>query len=892
MEDRHKSKTQLIDELRHLRRQLAERTPLGEPPDTRGHTYWDAQARYEAIVKAFEGLVYICSRSYDIEYTNDRMIRRTGRNPTGEKCYRALHDSDQICSWCQNERVFQGETVRWEVLSPKDNHWYYAVNTPIRRSDGTVSKMGVILDITERKNAEEMLKHNEKMLEHILSSSPLGISYFQDNALKWANQAMADMFGYDDGSDYIGKKQIEFFASEEEFREIRKHISQGLKEGKPAQCEAMFKRADGSVFFGHMRMSRTDLPDGAGGIICTILDVTENRLTHEALRQASEELEQRVVERTAELAATNERLLREITQRERVEQELREAEAKYRSLVEKVPAITYVAALDEQSSTLYVSPQVQDYLGVSPGDYRADPDIWRKRIHPDDRDRVLAALAQSHATEDPFVCEYRMITVEDRVVWFHDEAVHVYDADGSPMFLQGFMLDITDQKEAEKELRRSEERFRTVIESARDFIFIKTTDLRYTNVNPAMTALLGLPASQILGRRAEDLYGDDAGAHINKVDRRVLGGDSIEEEHTRLCRGVSRTFHDIRVPLRSSEGTVTGICGISRDITERRKSPPVSRITVDDYPSHAMRATLERAQHACATDGIVLMLGESGTGKDYLARWIHEHSARANGPFFAINCAALAQDLAESELFGHEPGAFTGARGRKRGLLELAEGGTLLLNEIGELSPLLQSKLLTFLDSRSFLRVGGEKSVTVNARLVAATHRDLDAEVAQGKFLQPLFYRLNVFTIRVPPLRERTDDIPLLVEQLVSELAIDMQLGTVPSVDTSSVNALSRYGWPGNVRELRNVLERALMLNPDGRVDLAGSGRFTHSSGWSYTVHFPDDRTLHEVTRETTQMLCAEALRRSGGNRREAARLLGISRDSLYRYLKGGARTR
>ena len=170
-----------------------------------------------------------------------------------------------------------------------------------------------------------------------------------------------------------------------------------------------------------------------------------------------------------------------------------------------------------------------------------------------------------------------------------------------------------------------------------------------------------------------------------------------------------------------------------------------------------MRDCLELARIAAATNSIILLLGETGSGKDYIARWIDDQSRRSAGPYFALNCAALPRELAESELFGHEAGAFTGARARKKGLLELAEGGTLLLNEIGELPLSLQSKLLTFLDTRSFLRVGGDKGVKVDARLIAATHRDLGQEIAQGRFLEPLFYRLNVFPIQVPPLRERLE---------------------------------------------------------------------------------------------------------------------------------------
>jgi two-component system response regulator AtoC len=316
-----------------------------------------------------------------------------------------------------------------------------------------------------------------------------------------------------------------------------------------------------------------------------------------------------------------------------------------------------------------------------------------------------------------------------------------------------------------------------------------------------------------------------------------------------------------------------------KDLPERDDVPP--------YASEAMRATLTQALQASATGSIVLLLGESGSGKDYLARFVHDHSKLASGPFFAINCAAVSPELAESELFGHEPGAFTGARGRKRGLLELAEGGTLLLNEIGELSMPMQAKLLTFLDTRSFNRVGGETQIKVNARLIAASNRELEKEVSEKRFRSDLFYRLNVFSIRMPPLRQRIDDLPILVKEIMEELAEEMALTDVPSVDTQALKALANYHWPGNVRELRNVLERSLMLSGKGQIDLGSLGlEGGRQESWSFTVSFPTEKSIHDVARDMKRALVTEALRRADGSRQVAARLLGISRHALAYQMK------
>jgi two-component system response regulator AtoC len=300
----------------------------------------------------------------------------------------------------------------------------------------------------------------------------------------------------------------------------------------------------------------------------------------------------------------------------------------------------------------------------------------------------------------------------------------------------------------------------------------------------------------------------------------------------------------------------------------------------DAARSPAMADVLSLARRSARQSGTILLLGESGSGKSCLARWIHEQSGRAGGPFLAINCAALPRELAESELFGHEPGAFTGSRGRKHGLLELANDGTLVLDEIGEMDLQLQSKLLTVLDSRTFLRLGGEEAVTADARLLVCTNQDLEAGIRAGRFREDLYYRLNVFPIRMPPLRERREDIPTLVEHLLAELAAEMGLAQMPEIESGVVDELAAAGWPGNIRELRNTLERAMMLSDGSAVRRASLALRQNDAGWSVQVPFPSRQSLHEVTADVSRCLIREALRR-GRTKQEAAGLLGISRHAL-----------
>ncbi len=434
--------------------------------------------------------------------------------------------------------------------------------------------------------------------------------------------------------------------------------------------------------------------------------------------------------------------------------------------------------------------------------------------------------------------------------------------------------------------QESEQRFRAIFEGAQDCIFLKDRSLKFTLVNPAVENLFGIPASKVVGMRYEDLFGKEGAAFAKDLDNRVLQGESIEGEYTRRVNGTPITFLEARSPLRDGAGNIVGVFTIARDITER-KGMDLAPVELDvQYPSEVMRSTLSLARVAAGMESTILLLGESGSGKDYLARYIHNCSKRADGPYICVNCAAIAPQLAESELFGHEKGAFTGALGRKRGMVELAEGGTLLLNEIGELSRPLQAKLLTFLDTKRFTRVGGEKEICVNARLIAATNRDLKAEVEHGRFRKDLFYRINVLSIVVPSLRDRREDIPTLTKEILSQLQRELKTTVSPSIATSMLEQMKSYNWPGNVRELRNVLERSMILSPDGRLSLELPVASPNGADNLFQMRLVPGVSLQEATDELARSLCLNALRACDGNKKAAARMLGISRDSLYRYLR------
>jgi len=307
----------------------------------------------------------------------------------------------------------------------------------------------------------------------------------------------------------------------------------------------------------------------------------------------------------------------------------------------------------------------------------------------------------------------------------------------------------------------------------------------------------------------------------------------------------------------------------------------LDRIVGDSDVMAGIRALLQKI--AVSRASTVLLTGESGTGKDLVAKVIHYASDRANRPFMNITCSALPETLLESELFGHERGAFTGADRQKRGLLETADGGTVFLDEIGEMVPLLQAKLLRFLEEKSFKRVGGTADLKVEVRVIAATNRNLEDEVRHGRFREDLYYRLNVLPILLPPLRQRASDIPLLVHFYVDDYSTQFRK-RIKRVTPEAMERLKAYGWPGNVRELRNAVERAMLL---AEGDELGVDLFPMTGGLgriSEEVKLPvGGIDLEQLERS----LVVQALERSGWNQTRAATLLGINRDQIrYRIEK------
>ena len=422
----------------------------------------------------------------------------------------------------------------------------------------------------------------------------------------------------------------------------------------------------------------------------------------------------------------------------------------------------------------------------------------------------------------------------------------------------------------------------------REAIVAFTPGGKIVSWNPAADALYGIAAKDALASTMETLVPETQRSTFRAAVEKLVRGEALPlaEAIRRRADGTEIEVEENLFAIRDGAGRVARIASIARDTSELARLRRAAEILSgggeradeeEETRAPAMREALAQVQMV-ARDGnaTVLLLGETGVGKGWTARRIHRLSPRVEKPFLEINCAGLSQQLVESELFGHERGAFTGAVGQKRGLVEAAEGGTLFLDEVGELPLPVQAQLLTFIDTRTFRRVGGTRTLKADVRLVAATNVDLKDASTKGTFRRDLYYRLSVMPITVPPLRDRADDVPALARTMLRELS-RRPGGRKIGLSREVAAALAKYEWPGNARELRNALERALILSHGEPIEVAHLP--PEIRGGAHPA--PASDKLEEVERAHILAVLA----RVKGNRTHAAEILGIGRSTLKRKL-------
>jgi len=488
-----------------------------------------------------------------------------------------------------------------------------------------------------------------------------------------------------------------------------------------------------------------------------------------------------------------------------------------------------ITVLAPDGAILYVNQASLDRTGLTLDEIKAKQYLVRTG-HPDDVDRALEERRSGLSAGVPFQLEMRLLSKGGDYRW------HVFQYNPlrgeSGRIIRWYLtdVDIDDRKRAEQKLRQSEEDLRTITDTIRQPIVVVGPDGSLLYANRVAQENSGLTMNDVTssGFLAQVCHPDDLDRVRNERRAGFSKGIPFDAEMRVLFKGGLYRWQLLQYnPLKDASGQIIRWYGTATDIDDRKRTEErlhnenlVLREEIDRSSmfeeivgsSKSMNQLLKKVEKVAPSDSTVLILGETGTGKELIARALHRRSKRANRAFVKVNCAAIPQSLIASELFGHEKGAFTGALQRRLGRFEAANGGTLFLDEIGELPMETQIALLRVLQEREFERVGSNHPISVDVRLIAATNRDLSAAVGAGTFRQDLFYRLNVFPIDVPPLRERTDDIPILVEYFVGRFATESGK-SIRHIGKHTLQQLQSCRWPGNIRELQNVVERAVILS-------------------------------------------------------------------------------
>jgi len=781
--------------------------------------------------------------------------------------------------------------------------------------DGPCWPIAIVQDITERKRAEERLREYERVVEGLEESIVV-----IDRGLRYviANRTFLNWRGAQEGQ-IVGNLVVDRLGSEGASDETLRLIKQKMEEcfrGKVVQFETKYKFPRS----GEKDMLATyfpiEGPKGVDRIACVLRDITERKQAEEALR-TSERQQQRIAK---QLETERARLI--------------EAQA-----VAKVGSWE----IDLPNLEITWSEQTHRIFETDPSHFRPRRPDFVELIHPEDRAKVDAAFEASVEKGAPSTVEYRIVMADGRVKLLEEHWKVFHNEQGCPVRLVGTCHDITERQQAEEARRRSEENYRLFVSQSSEGIFRQDTDapipidmpedelihhILYDHYmaecNDALAAMYGLKSGRELqGKRLTEMVVPDDPRNIELSREFIRSGFRIidRESHEVDIHGNPKVFLNSMIGT-VENGMLVRTWGIQRDVTEKVKAEESRRKAEEDLRrtvtrleevteelrqakerlseeklylersidselgfgeiiggSRALKDVMEKVSKVAPSDATVLLLGETGTGKELVARALHRLSGRRSSSFIKLNCAAIPSGLLESELFGHEKGAFTGAVARKIGRLELADKGTLFLDEIGEIPLSLQPKLLRVLQDHEFERLGGTSTLKVDFRLLAATNRDLLQSVKRREFRSDLYYRLNVFPILIPPLRERREDIRPLIEYFVRKFAKQTQK-SITSIPSKTMEILVRWGWPGNIRELENFVERSVILTPGSVLQAPLSELQTDMDGG----HGRIDDSLREHERERVVRALRECRGKLGGAEGAAARL-GLKRTTLQSKL-------
>jgi formate hydrogenlyase transcriptional activator len=678
----------------------------------------------------------------------------------------------------------------------------HAIAHVLQDASGNREFVGAVTDITERKAAEEARRSSEEYLAEAQRLSHTG-SWAWNAATgepRYWSQECYRVLGFDPAEPPPLLETIFQRIHLDDWAAIREQFDRAIRDKADFEMDMRIVHPITGIrnirSTGHVVLDRYgDLRE----IVGTVIDITDRKRAEDEQRHA--------------------------------EAVIRKQEAELREVVDTIPAIVWSALPDGSNS--YVNSRFVEYCGMPPEQIAGSG--WYAATHPDDLERHNAKWLACVASGEPFEDEVRFRRADGEYHWHLQRGIPLRDETGNIVKWYGVLTDFEDRKRAEDKIREQETGLRQILDLAPQLVavFGPGGERLYANsilldyIGPTLEEWRQGFNSAFPSYSTECLHPDDWERVTTHSARAISNGSAFElEMRLRKSDGSYRWFLARHNPLHDEEGQITRWYVTGTDIEDRKQAEDrlrqenvALREEIDNASmfeeivgtSPALKSVLSRISKVARSDSTVLITGETGTGKELVARAVHRRSNRASRAFVSVNCAAIPRDLIASELFGHEKGAFTGATQQRLGRFELATGGTIFLDEIGELPAETQIALLRVLQEHEFERIGGSRRIRADVRVIAATNRDLQAAISAGSFRSDLFYRLHVFPIDIPSLRERREDIPLLVEYFIDRYA--RKAGkNIKRVNKKTLELLQSYPWPGNIRELQNVIERSVIL--------------------------------------------------------------------------------
>ena len=600
-------------------------------------------------------------------------------------------------------------------------------------------------------------------------------------------------------------------------------------------------------------------------------------------------------------------ILRDTTESKQAQESLKTSDERYRRILED--QTEFIVRWRPDGIRTFVNESYCRYYGLKQEEVLGSS--FFPLISEEDREAVRRRISLLNPQEPVSTGEHKVLRPDGTIGWNQWTDRAFFNEHGEVIEYQSVGRDITERRRAEEKLRESEERFRLVFEEGPIGMHLVDPSFHFVRVNNALCEMLGYTEEELVGLPLADVvHPGDAKLGLElaqKMRDGEIANYQIERRYTKKNKEVVWTNLNASV-IRDRDGTALYGIGIVENISERKLAGEALRNALSEVEelknrlqeeniylqneikvehnfgeiigvSASLKKSLGLVEQVASTDANVLILGETGTGKELIARAVHELSNRKYRPLVKVNCTTLPASLIESELFGHERGAFTGALTRKIGRFELADKGTIFLDEIGDLPLELQAKLLRILQEGEFERLGSHATNSVDVRVIAATNRDIEKQVQEGTFREDLFFRLNVFPILVPPLRERKEDIPVLAKHFIEKYATKLgkQIDVVP---VKVINVLQGYDWPGNVRELENIIERAMVISKANKLEL-GNWFVKTSAGMPET----ETQTLQEIEKRHILSVLDRTMWRVSGSG-GAAEILGVKPTTLESRMK------